>query len=174
VAAGPGLTYRAIDRLLERLAVTPGWTGQRMARPADADVGFLTALGMLITHGSPPPHAALTHQTRRYIYNNTLYDLSLLHTEEMRTATVGAVIFPVLWRSDLAVRNRTTGRVTRFAATYVPTAEGVTRPVQLIYQPNWWLKIELRLDDAAEAPPDPGHDAATLRRIYDICAAAAE
>jgi len=173
VTAGPGLTYRAVDRLLDTLATAPNWTGQRIARPPGADVGFLTTLSALMATAEPS-QAALARPMRRYIYNNVLYDLTMLRTEAAESGKVGTARFPVLWRSDFAVRNRTTGHVTRFAATYVPNPHGVTRPVQIIYQPNWWLKVELRLDDSVEAPPDPGRDAATLRRIHNICAVSAE
>ncbi len=174
VSAGPGLTYRAIEPLLDRLAAGSDWVGERMARPVGADVGFLTALGTLMRQTPAQSSTASARPTRRYVYNKVLYDLTLMHTEPLTEVEVGSAVVPVLWRSQFAVLNRTTGKTTRFAVTYVPSPDGVTRPVQIIYQPNWWLKVELRLDDAADTPPDPGHDAATLRRIHEICAVAAE
>ncbi len=58
--------------------------------------------------------------------------------------------------------------------TYAPKHEGITLPVQIVYQPNWWLKIELRLDEEADAPAEPAADDATLARMRGICAGAAE
>ena len=45
-------------------------------------------------------------------------------------------------------------------------------PVQIFYQPNFWLSLELRLDDGVDAPPDPAEDPLTLTRIRAICARA--
>lgn len=169
VAAGPGVTYRAIGRLLDHLAEATDWTGRRMSRPTGIDVGFLTTLGTLMAQAPNGDHPSVRRTTRQYVYNHVLYDLTLLRSEALTAAKVGETTFPILRRNAFAVRNRTTGRVTRFVTTHVPAATGVTWPVQIIYQPNWWLRIELRVDDAVEAPPDPGRDAATLRRIRDIC-----
>jgi hypothetical protein len=42
-------------------------------------------------------------------------------------------------------------------------------PVQIFYQPSFWISIELRQDDAADVPPDPAESRSTLTRIQAIC-----
>jgi len=42
--------------------------------------------------------------------------------------------------------------------------------VQIFYQPSFWLRIEIQLDDDADVPADPATDGATLSRIRAICA----
>jgi hypothetical protein len=42
--------------------------------------------------------------------------------------------------------------------------------VQIFYQPSFWLRIELRLDDNADVPTDPAADGAILDRIRALCA----
>jgi hypothetical protein len=43
----------------------------------------------------------------------------------------------------------------------------------MLYQPNFWLRIELRLDDGADAPAGLGANQAVQSRIRAICADAA-
>lgn len=42
-------------------------------------------------------------------------------------------------------------------------------PVQIFYQPSFWLSVELRLDDGADVPADPATDGSVLTRIRSIC-----
>jgi len=37
------------------------------------------------------------------------------------------------------------------------------------YQPNWWFKVELVLDDSQRVPPDPEDEAIMQRRIAATC-----
>jgi hypothetical protein len=37
--------------------------------------------------------------------------------------------------------------------------------VQIFYQPSFWLRVELRLDDEADVPADPVADGSMLARI---------
>jgi hypothetical protein len=90
----------------------------------------------------------------------------------MGKTRIGARTFDRLIRSDLAVRNRTTGDVSRFAVVYSPDPDGPELPVQIFFQPSFWLRIELRLDDSADVPPDPAADRDILLRIRAMCAGA--
>ena len=42
-------------------------------------------------------------------------------------------------------------------------------PVSAQYQPNWWFKVELELDDDQEVPADPAGDPDIRRRIATLC-----
>lgn len=173
IADGAGLSYRTFERVLDRLAAARHWSGRDTARPDGAEVGFLTALERLLSvqqsQGTASAPAPLT-----YVYGSIVYDLALVRTTEVGPAVVGTTAFARLWRSEFRIRNRTTRRVTPFAATYVPDGASPVVPVQLFYQPNWWLKVELRRDESVEAPDDPSTDAVMLGRIRSICGTGAE
>ena len=79
---------------------------------------------------------------------------------------------PRVGESDFSIRNRTTGDLTKFTVTHAPDPGGMSLPVQIFYQPSFWLSVELRLDDAADVPADPDKDGSVLTRIRAICASA--
>jgi hypothetical protein len=171
-----GVTYRMFDQLLDRIAVSPQWEGRRSQRPVGADAGFLTALQRAIRMGmtgSGHPKAFRTLKPVTYIYNNAIYDLMIRSSEPLGRTTVGARTFEELTRTDLSIRNRTTGDVSQFGVTSSSDPAGPSLPVQIFYQPSFWLRVELRLDDDADVPADPAADGSTLTRIRAICANAA-
>jgi hypothetical protein len=169
---GRGATYWMFDRLLDQIAVSPSWQERRIARPAGAAAGFLTALQDLIRLGRSDARALESVQPVAYVYNNVVYDLSVRNSRALGRTIVGARTFDRLVRTDFAIRNRSTREVSRVGVTYVPDQAGPPLPVQIFYQPSFWLRVELRLDDAADVPLDPAADGAILTRIRGICAGA--
>lgn len=173
VVNAPGATYRTFDRLLEQLAGAPQkWDERRLSRPAGAQPGFLTALQTLLQASGATPDAPRAGPIA-YVYNDKVYDLGVRRVRLLGRTTVGARTFDALTRGDLTVRSRLTGDVTKFAVTYVPDRGHVCLPVQIFFQPNFWVSVELRQDDLADAPADPAGDGPSLRYIKNICAAAA-
>ena len=77
-----------------------------------------------------------------------------------------------LARSDLASRNLLTGEVTRFTVTHDPAVSESGLPVQISFQPNFWVGIELTFDDTADVPADPAADLEQLGRMRRICGTA--
>jgi hypothetical protein len=162
------LTYRMFDRLLDRLAGAPLWKARQSDRPAGAEAGFLNALRRVIDIDERPgPPQARVRAT--YVYNGTVYELRVERRRPLGPTPVGSRTFDRLVRAELALRNQTSGEITKFAVTYVP---GEPLPVQIFYQPSFWVSIELRLDDRADVPADPAADDAVLGRIRAICHAA--
>ena len=167
--AAPGATYRTFERLLEQLELTPGnWSGRRIARPPDSEPGFLTALHRLLATAPIQGGRGVT-----YVFNNKLYDLSARRVKALGPTTVGSRRFEQLTRVDLTIRNRASGENTRFALTTAHDETGVTFPVQIFFQPSFWIVVELRLDDQADVPHDPADDGSLLTRMRDICASVA-
>lgn len=164
-----GATYWMFGRLLEQIAASPDWQERHIARPAGASAGFLTALQHLIGLGGTDARALKSLQPEVYVHNNTVYDLSVRDSQNLGRTRVGARLFDRLIRTDFSVRNRTTEEVSRFGVTYLPDRVGRSLPVQIFYQPSFWLRVELRLDDAAEVPADPSADESVLTRIRAIC-----
>ncbi|MGE3512601.1 MAG: hypothetical protein AB7N65_27365 [Vicinamibacterales bacterium] len=173
VTAARGLTYDRFGPVLDRVVESTQWTAKRGPRPPGSEVGFLTALERLLTLADASPSA---WRSVPYVYNHVAYDLAVVRTEGEGARTIAGRPYAHLVAADLAVRNRETRYVTRFRIRYAPreVGGGVTVPVQIVYQPNWWLKIELSLDDRVDLPVDPATDAVTLARIHDVCARATE
>ena len=162
-----GVTYRMFDRLLDRFALAPQWHGKHTTRPAGADAGFLNALQHVIRTGRTDSTAKASPIA--YIYNSNIYDLTIQGSRALGRTTVGSRTFDQLIRTDVSIRNRTTADVTKFAVTYSPDPTATPLPIQIFCQPNFWLSVELRLDDTADAPPDPASDRTALARIRAIC-----
>jgi hypothetical protein len=124
----------------------------------------LCAVQRLIREGRP---ASLL-----YVYKDTMYDLALTRVRHVDRVVAGARVYRNLNRADFLVVNRSTHNRTEFELTYPIGGALDAIPVLAKYQPSWWFKVELELDDGVELPPDPAADAAILRRIRGICAAA--
>ena len=168
VVNGHDLTYRMIERLLDHIESSRDWNERRAVRPSGTDAGFLTAmLRLLKSEGREA--GSKRYPSVAYLYNGKTYDLSMHDSERIERARVGRRTFDQLIRADFWIHNRDTKEVTRFAVTYVPNRDHVVLPVQIIYEPSFWLSVELRLDDNADAPSDPAASEPVLLRIRSIC-----
>ena len=165
----PDATYRRFDRLLERLEATPAkWNGRYIARPPGMEPGFLSAMHNLLS--GHDVEAVKTHGAVTYVFNNKLYDLAVKRVRSLGRTTVGSRTFEQLTQVDLMVRSRTSGDVTRFAVTTVLDGSEGSLPVQIFFQPSFWIVVELRVDDQVDVPRDPADDGSLLTRMRGICA----
>jgi hypothetical protein len=171
--SAPGTTYRMFERLLDQIATAPQWEEREIARPRGAVAGLLTALQQVIRTARWNPAGLATLQPVPYVYNNIVYDLSIRDIDWLGRTRIGSRTFDRLVRAELSIRNHTTGRITQFVVTFSPERTDPALPVQMLYQPNFWLRIELRLDDGADAPAGLGAIQAVQSRIRAICADAA-
>jgi len=167
----PGdLSYRDLPRLLDALSTSAHWEAHQVARPSDAEPGFLTAFARLMgssVSGAGPPLSSVA-----YVYQGKVYDLLLRHSEPTADLRVGESAFHNLIRARYTVRERATGRSTQFLVTYGSEGALAGIPGEAVYQPHWWLRIELSLDDGVDVPVDPASDQHLLRRTQRLCAAA--
>ena len=166
-----GVSYRMFDQLLDLIGASPRWEQRLMPRPSGAAPGFLTAMQQAIrlSETDAGDDGAKTRRTVTYVYNDSVYDLTTQGRESLDRTTIGTRTFEQLMRTQLSIRNRTTTDVTKLELTYAPE-DGAVLPVQIFYQPSFWLRIEIRLDDDADVPADPATDEAMLSRIRAICA----
>lgn len=167
-----GLTYWMFDRLLDQIAASPKWREQHMPKPPGAAAGFLTAMQHVMIVARSDPRALTSLSPITYVYNNVVYDLAVRDTNWLGRTRVGARTFDRLVKSEFAVRNHTTHEVSRFGVTFSPEPGGPALPVQIFFQPNFWVRVELQLDETAQVPADPAADNAVLTRIRAICAGA--
>jgi hypothetical protein len=172
------VTYRQLGRLLDSIGSSTQWLRHHTARPAGADPGFLTALQSLVrTSVETAQHGTGRTEdspSRVYVYKGALFDLRLTQSRRIDRARVGSEIFRDLIRSEFAIRNRSTGYSTQFDVTYGVNGELAGVPVQASYQPHWWLKLELALDDALDVPLNPIDDNAVAEQLRRICQDAKE
>jgi hypothetical protein len=153
------LTYRMFGHALDQVAASTRWQAQRVVCPVGAAPGFLSALERVIRGAVAAPFA----------YNGALYELQARRRESLGRKRVGARTYESLMRAELAVIRRENGETTTFSMTYASDSTGIPLPVQVFYQPSFWISIELRQDDAADVPPDPAESRSTLTRIQAIC-----
>lgn len=170
---GTGATYRMFSRLLDSVARAPRWEDRQLPHPDGVAAGLLSAMHALVGRTGADPRSLEAAPPLAYVYAGALYTLSVRNAQTIAPVQVGAARFERVTRVEFAVFNRTTRSVTRFSAMFLPGATPPL-PVQLLFQPNFWVRVELRLDDGADAPADPSADAATLARIRSICSGAGE
>lgn len=152
------VTYRMFGHALDQVAASARWQARRLSVPGGA-AGFLSALERVI-RGAP---------TAPFVYNGALYDLNARRRQSLGRRQIGARTFEPLTRADLVIGSRANGEAATFSVTYAPDSAEIPLPVQIFYQPSFWISIELRQDDAADVPPDPTESRSTLTRIQAIC-----
>ena len=166
-----GATYRDLGRVLHAVERHGRWNRRGALRPSDTEPGFLTALDRLIR--STAAAAADTDKPAcgrfAYIYKDAVYDLFARRVDRIRELRTRARVYHDLLRSEIVIRNRASGSTSSFSITYGTTGPLAGVPVTARYQPNWWFKVELELDDEAAVPPDPIGDASINRRIDALC-----
>jgi hypothetical protein len=167
-----GVTYQMFPQFLDRLLRTSPWVPRRRAQTPDAHPGFLTALRHVLESDAAPSGATPTPQSVAYLYNDAVFDLRLNRRRRLENVVIGTRSFAVLTRADFVVRNRATADETTFGITYEPIPGRPRLPVQIFFQPSFWLAVELRQDDTVPAPPEPASDERTLAAIRSVCDAA--
>ena len=165
-------TYRDVERVLDAVAGHSGWKSIRTSRPSGASPGFLTALDLMMrssaasaTASEAPPSCPRLS----YVYKDATYDLIPRRVERVPYLRTQAGLLRDLLRSDITVRNRMTGYTAGFKITYGTDGALAGIPVAATYQPNWWFKVELELNDDQEMPPDPAGDPDIRQRIMALC-----
>jgi len=150
VNAPAHLTYRDLDALLALIPDTPP-SLRTLELPPGAHKGFLVALDSLIQASLDPCQSASAKRVPPvpYVYNHTLYDLSLLscdYTPELRAKTE---TFADVVEARFQVKNRTTKAETRFRVYIGASGELRSVPVRAVFRPHWWIEVELVLDRSA-------------------------
>jgi hypothetical protein len=165
-------TYRDVPHVLDRIERNARWKTRQTERPADAAPGFLTALDLMMRSSAGAARGAeLARVGRRfgYVYKDAVYDLIPHRVERLPQLHTRSGLFRNLLRSEIAVRNRATGATSTFSITYGTDGALSGIPIAATYQPNWWFRVELELDDAQDVPADPAGDTSVSGRIAALC-----
>jgi hypothetical protein len=149
-------TFRHVDVLLN-LVDTRGREGTTRVLKLTGGTrpGFLAGLADIIhaqvaqwqmSH-TVSPSAAIT-----YVYYGKLYQLRAVRSRAVTNLHTGGAVYPHAIASEFQTRNLADGGLTDFSLTFAaegPLAETV---LAATYQPEWWIEIQLSLDDTKPAP----------------------
>ena len=150
IEAPSHLTFRDLDALLAFIPAEP--TSRRtLELPAGTQKGFLVAMDSLMRDSvGPCRHGrAKGAPTIHYVYNQAVYDLSLLscdYQSELRTKTG---TFANVVDARFQVKDSQTKSETKFRVVYGTSGDLRQVPVRAVFRPRWWMEIELELDRSA-------------------------
>jgi hypothetical protein len=163
VRVGATVTYRAFGEVLSAVSASPRWQTERAHQTAHAAPGFFTALQDTISEamaaiGTGTPLPQTTRKT--YLYKGLPYELRVLKMQRERDDVVRARYLYV---------NPPTADSGQFTVLFGASGPLAGVPLRFSVQPNWWLRLELELDDRVDVPEEPTHNEAVARAIEDIC-----
>ncbi len=144
-------TFRDVDALIEQVNLaSDGAAPRTIAVPPGTRPGFLGAVAELVhasvvsLSGARAGGSAPRLTPVPYVYGVRLYDLSMRSHERVKASQASADAGPQA-RGKFEIRNRSTGELTRFELTYGLDGPLAEVPTEIVYQPRWWLKVELRI-----------------------------
>jgi hypothetical protein len=123
---------------------------QKTPVPPGGRAGLLSAIIELLHDGVDTVKRTGKAPGRRglgYVYYAKQYNLTRVSSSVERNVTYGGVAYPTLLKSEFEVRARTESWTESF--TIVCGLDGALAeiPVFLTYQPRWWFKVEMVLDE---------------------------
>lgn len=152
VSAEHDPTFRDVDALIAQVHVASERAAVRaIAVPVGVRPGFLAAVAELVDAsvetlrasrggaGVPPPRPV------PYVYGVRFYDLALRSHARLDASSEPAQRQGDRARGRFEIRNRATGELTRFELVYGLDGVLAAVPIEITYQPRWWLKVALRL-----------------------------
>ncbi len=146
-------TYRDLPAVLRAFESQPTKASapRQMRVGQNVRPGFLIAVADLLydcTYAFKRSGASgLTARAVQYAYNGQLYDLKLGRPDVLKNARYGDQAYGPLLKGWFELRNRAGGSSEWFQVVWgvQGALEGV--PVYIEYQPRWWFKATLVLDD---------------------------
>jgi hypothetical protein len=149
--------------LRELLALTAGPAPEpprvREGRvPEGTRPGLLFAVAELIDEAvaaatAPgPDRRLLSGRSLPFTFNASLYDLRLRSTDWLDSATFGGRRYHRLVRLNFEHLNREKRTKERFALVCATDGPLARVPVQVRYQPKWWMRVEGVLDESEVFP----------------------
>jgi hypothetical protein len=151
------ITLHQLDTLLSLLPSTAKST-RTIDLPEHTEKGFLFAMRSLLTRSADPCQAGDRDGVKAlgsvpYLYNGTLYDLSLSSCDYARELKTKAGIFAGIVDGRFQVRNRSTRDVTKFQVAFGTSGALRELPVRIVFRPRWWMEAELLLDRDGKLRP---------------------
>jgi hypothetical protein len=148
IAAPSDYTFRQLPIVLDLARRDSAEGRSRVVRlPAGARPGFLCALADAMRDGSPNPI--------KYAYFGRLYELRRTRATPIPAVQIGRRSVGPAIAADFVTTSTYDGERTRFSITYATAGPLAGVPLRVVYQPRWWMQVELTIDD------EPGASTAT-------------
>jgi len=149
--AGRDYSYRELDALLEVLLKETSLPKIRKTPvPPGGRSGLLTGIAELLHDAVESVHRAGKAPGKKslaYAYYAKQYDVARISSEIQRNARYGGTTYATLLKSDFEVRARGEPWTESFAIVCGLDGPLAEIPVFLTYQPRWWFKVEMTLDE---------------------------
>jgi hypothetical protein len=146
-------TYRDLGALIQSFEAGPQQTRQKAQQfPIDPKPGLLSTVFEMVDDTvagfNREGKRALAGRSRAsYAFNCQLYDVEQRSSRTLDNATIDGRRYPRLIESQYAVVKRTSRKEEHFSLTYGVDGPMSGIPVRLTYQPRWWMKAELVIDE---------------------------
>ena len=150
------LTYRQLDELLA--LIPPDFEAERAYElPPGVRGGYLGTLTEIMAasvrwHAGKGAAPRVEGQSFRYVYYGNAYDMTLRASRVVALARYKGRTFANVVEGQFRVVNLKTGYRTDFRVDYGTEGALAEVPVHGVFQPRWWLEVEVVLDPA----PAPG------------------
>jgi hypothetical protein len=112
--------------------------------PPGTRPGFLAALADAMH--TPPEHPIT------YVYYGRLYELRRVRSRAIPNVQIARRSYGRAVAADFLITGAHDGEQTRFSMTYGTEGAFAEVPLNVVYQPRWWMQVELTIDDASDAP----------------------
>jgi type IV secretory pathway protease TraF len=81
-----------------------------------------------------------------YVYYGRLYELKRTRSTPIADLRIGRRTYGPCVAAEFVSTSRQDGEVTRFSMTYGADGPLADVPLKIVYQPRWWMEIELTID----------------------------
>lgn len=86
-----------------------------------------------------------------YVYYGKFYELRRTRSRAVPNVQIGPHAYGPGVAADFVITNTRDGEQTKFSMTYGTAGAYAEVPLTAVYQPRWWMQIELTIDDASGA-----------------------
>jgi len=87
-----------------------------------------------------------------YVYYGRLYELRRTRATGVPNLRIGRRSYGPAVAADFVITSKHDGEQTRFSMTYGTAGAYAEVPLMVVYQPRWWMQVELTIDDGPNAP----------------------
>jgi hypothetical protein len=151
VATDRTLTLRDVQDAIVLVRTRPETARRTLALSHGVRPGFLAVVAELMHEGVGAAEAGRTEarpgRTLSYVYGSRLYRLSVRSESLIKEFQIEDRTYTNVVRSRFETRRDEGGEPVRFEVIYGTTGTLAEVPLVIRYQPNWWLEVELLLED---------------------------
>ena len=138
-------TLRQMRVVLDRAEHAASGGRLRVVRlPAGTRPGFLAALADAMHMPGVRPIT--------YVYYGRLYELQRTRSRSVPDFQIAQRSYGPAIAADFVITSAHDGEQTKFSMTYGTHGAFAEVPLAVMYQPRWWMQVELAIDDASDAP----------------------